>query len=55
MYAYGYPRLEGIAEEDKRAGVLLMYYGGDLAELCLAVSLFGLWYVKKGRPAYRFL
>ena len=42
MYAYGLPRggSHGIAEIE--AAAQLMYYGGDLAELLLAIALFGL-------------
>lgn len=48
LYAFGLPRsAHGI--EEIRAAAQLMYYGGDLAELLLAIALFGQWYRARGR------
>lgn len=41
----------GIAEVQDAAQ--LMYYGGDLAELLLAVALFSGWYARRGRQLMR--
>jgi len=40
MYAYGWPRGTPHDLEEIRAAAQLMYYGGDLAELLLAVAFF---------------
>ncbi len=48
MYAYAWPRATGDALEDVRAAAQWMYYGGDLAELLLAILLFAQW---RGRHA----
>lgn len=49
MYAYLWPRGTPHDAEAIRAGAQLMYYGGDAAELLLAVALFGGWYAARGR------
>lgn len=36
--------------ERMQAAAQLMYYGGDLAELALAVALFAAWYRRRPRP-----
>ena len=41
MYGYGRPR--GFDSAAVREAALVMYYGGDLAELALAVALFARW------------
>ncbi|WP_447894526.1 cytochrome c oxidase assembly protein [Vreelandella sp. GE22] len=43
MYAQGLPRGTGHALEDVQAAAQLMYYGGDLAEVLLAVVLMTFW------------
>lgn len=50
MYAYGWPR--GTHYDAERIGdaAQLMYYGGDLAELLLAVALFASWYRASASP-----
>jgi putative membrane protein len=39
-----------VAAADRRAGATLMYYGGDLAELLLAVALVASWRSDHRRP-----
>ena len=50
MYAHGFPRggSHGIAEIE--AAAQWMYYGGDVAELLLAVAFFGAWFHARSRP-----
>ncbi|WP_346796019.1 cytochrome c oxidase assembly protein [Halomonas sp. Bachu 37] len=43
MYGYLWPRDTGNGVEEIRFAAQLMYYGGDLAELLLAVVLLSLW------------
>lgn len=43
MYIYLRPSVPGYSEEALRAAAKIMYYGGDLAELLLAVALFYGW------------
>lgn len=47
MYAYVLPFDSPHSTEEIRAGAKLMYYGGDLAELLLAIALFALWFRKR--------
>ncbi|MGK5637534.1 cytochrome c oxidase assembly protein [Streptomyces sp. URMC 126] len=42
-----------VAPDDLRSGALLMYYGGDLVELCLAAALAASWYAAAGRARRR--
>lgn len=49
MYAYGWPRGTGHDLAQIREAALLMYYGGDVAELLLATALFASWYRWRGR------
>ncbi|WP_345713461.1 cytochrome c oxidase assembly protein, partial [Kineococcus glutinatus] len=48
MYAALLPAGAGSAAE-LRSGAVLMYYGGDVAELVLAVAVLGSWYARAGR------
>ncbi|RUR35455.1 cytochrome c oxidase assembly protein [Vreelandella populi] len=43
MYGYAWPRGTGHSLEEVQAAAQLMYYGGDLAEVLLAVVLLTLW------------
>jgi putative membrane protein len=43
MYAYGWPRGTGHSAAEREAAAQLMYYGGDLSELLLALALFRTW------------
>lgn len=43
MYGYRWPRGTDHSVEEIQAAAQLMYYGGDLAELLLAVALLALW------------
>lgn len=54
MYAYGYPRGTGhdIAEIEEEAK--LMYYGGDLAEILLAIAFFAIWFRSQRRRQDKF-
>lgn len=49
MYAYLLPRGTSYSDDQIRAAAQLMYYGGDLAELLLAVVLFSTWYRVRNR------
>ncbi|WP_224996188.1 cytochrome c oxidase assembly protein [Cesiribacter sp. SM1] len=49
MYAYEFPRNTHHSLEEIQAAAKLMYYGGDLAELLLAVAFFYTWYKAKER------
>ncbi|MCC9135892.1 cytochrome c oxidase assembly protein [Pontibacter silvestris] len=49
MYAYVWPRNTPHDVEQIRSAAKLMYYGGDLSELLLAVALFAMWYKKSSR------
>ena len=52
MYGYGWPRGTPHGADEIRAAAQLMYYGGDLAEVLLAVALFATWYrARAPRPA----
>lgn len=42
MYGYPWPRHTPHSTEEICAAARLMYYGGDLAEVLLAVALFAL-------------
>ncbi|TVP43562.1 MAG: cytochrome c oxidase assembly protein [Gemmatimonadales bacterium] len=53
MYAYGWPRGTHHSLEEIRAAAQIMYYGGDAAELLLAIALFAGWYRARGRAARR--
>ena len=46
MYGYGYPRVPQAAIED---GAMLMYYGGDVAEIAIAIALFAAWFHRGAR------
>lgn len=43
MYAYGFPRNTTHSIEEIQDASKLMYYGGDLAEVLLAIALFLIW------------
>ncbi|RCV88401.1 cytochrome c oxidase assembly protein [Billgrantia montanilacus] len=43
MYGYLWPRGTGHEVEEIQAAAQLMYYGGDLAEVLLAIALFTMW------------
>src|SRR5690606_22164926 len=47
MYARGWPANTGEPLEHVQAAAQLMYYGGDVAELLLAVALFHRWYATR--------
>ncbi|MBG6068248.1 cytochrome c oxidase assembly protein [Micromonospora ureilytica] len=52
LYAHAETLPPGLADRDPeafRAAAQLMYYGGDLAELLLAVAVFATWYNRPGR------
>lgn len=53
MYAHGWPRGTHHDLEQIRAAARLMYYGGDVAELLLAIALFAAWYRAGGRQLAR--
>lgn len=43
MYARGWPRGSAHALEEIEQAAQIMYYGGDLSELLLAIALFATW------------
>lgn len=43
MYAYGWPVGGSHTPEEIQSAAKIMYYGGDLAELLLAIALFRMW------------
>ena len=43
MYGYGYPRGTRAGLAEIQAAAQWMYYGGDLAELLLAIAFFAMW------------
>ena len=51
MYAGAHPRGTGQDPEQLRAAAELMYYGGDVAELALAVAVCAAWYRRPVRRA----
>jgi putative membrane protein len=51
MYAGAHPRGTGQDPEQLRAAAELMYYGGDVAELALAVAVCAAWYWRPVRRA----
>lgn len=48
MYGYGYPRGIGASQGELEAAARWMYYGGDIAELMLALMLADLWFRRWG-------
>lgn len=48
MYGYLWPRGTPHGADEVRAAAQIMYYGGDLAEVLLAIALFTLWYQAQG-------
>ena len=44
MYAYGWPRGTPHTLAEIEAAAQWMYYGGDLAEILLAIAFFFLWF-----------
>lgn len=50
MFAYGWPRGTAHSTAEIEAAARLMYYGGDIAELLLAIVLFHSWGRAPGRP-----
>lgn len=53
MYAYLHPRGVPFSAEEIREAAVLMYYGGDIAELLVAVALFASWYGQRRRRRLR--
>jgi hypothetical protein len=52
LYAQGLPR-HGGTEQQLQAGAQIMFYGGDLVEVALAVALLSNWYSRTGRRLAR--
>lgn len=44
MYAHHFPRNTMYSSSEIEDAALIMYYGGDLAEVLLAIAFFGIWY-----------
>lgn len=55
MYAHLFPREIDVPADQIRQAAMIMYYGGDIAELLLAVALFGGWYQARRRYDQRRL
>jgi len=53
MYAFHWPRGTPHSLEEIQAAAQWMYYGGDLAELLLAVAFFALWFERRAGAACR--
>lgn len=51
MYGYGFPRGTPYDPAEIQAAAQVMYYGGDLAEVLLAVALFHVWFRRRSRSA----
>jgi putative membrane protein len=50
MYAQGWPRGTAFARSEIEQAAKIMYYGGDLSELLLAIALFASWrHARRGR------
>lgn len=55
MYGHLYPRFTHHSAEGIQAAAQLMYYGGDIAELLLAIALFTMWYKNPASSRYFFI
>jgi putative membrane protein len=51
MFAYGFPRDAGHDPAEIEGAAQLMFYGGDIAELLLALVFFAAWYRQRKQPA----
>ena len=49
MYAHHFPRITHHSPEEIEAGAMFMYYGGDGAEMLLAIAFFAIWYRARRR------
>lgn len=49
MYAYSFPKNTPHSTAEIQAAAEFMYYGGDVAELLLAIAFFSIWYRSRGR------
>lgn len=49
MFAYGYPQGTGHNITEIEEAAKLMYYGGDLAEILLAIAFFAIWFRNQRR------
>ncbi len=49
MYGYHYPRGTAAPIEEIEAAAQWMYYGGDLAEILLAIAFFAAWFRNRDR------
>ena len=49
MYARMLPHGTGAGADELQAAAQLMYYGGDIAEVLLAVVMFAVWYGRRQR------
>lgn len=47
MFAYQYPQASSHSTIEIEEGAKLMYYGGDLAEILLAIAFFSIWYQQR--------
>ena len=54
MYAYEFPRHTAHSVDEIQSAAQVMYYGGDIAELLLAVAFFSLWFRSARRTGRTF-
>lgn len=54
MYGYLWPPNTHHSVEEIRTAAQIMYYGGDFAEVLLAIALFAMWYRAGGARPYEF-
>ena len=51
MYVYHFPQNTTHSTIEIEEGAKIMYYGGDLAEILLAIALFSVWYRSKSHSS----
>ncbi len=51
MYIHLLPANTGHSQAEIESAAMLMYYGGDLAELLLLIALFAGWYLRRPGPS----
>jgi len=50
LYAQGLPGA-AVSTAGRQLGAQLLWYGGDLIDLCLVTAFFRRWYVRTGRTS----
>jgi putative membrane protein len=54
MYGNVWPQAKGHSIEEIQVAAQNMYYGGDFAEVLLAIALFVMWYRSGGSRRFEF-